>query len=196
MTANECLVPETKNELYDCCGSAFVENECQVFGVVNAVILAAIVVAIVALHFKSTWWHSNWLITCLLLFQILPAVWRTIFYLYGGFRGASPGEFITYSSSDSGDFVVSLTGFAMYMHQLRTKLANHENPEFDYGKYKLRIIGFFWLMFVIYSVYWGIFYWVSLDKRDMSYVDFATSAYFMALIVVYLVVGCGLIDQI
>ena len=51
-------------------------------------------------------------------------------------------------------------------------------------------------MFAVYSVYWGSFYWVSLDKRDMSYVDFATSTYFVGLIVAYLVVGCGLIDQI
>ena len=124
MTANECLVPETENELYDCCGSSLIENECKVFGYTNAVLLAAMPLAIVVLHFKSKWWNDNWLITCLLLFQILPAVWRTIFYLYGGFKGASPGEFITYASSDSGDFVVSLTGFAMYMSQLKTTFAN------------------------------------------------------------------------
>ena len=51
-------------------------------------------------------------------------------------------------------------------------------------------------MFAVYSVYWGSFYWVSLDKRDMSYVDFATSTYFIGLIVANLVVGCGLIEQI
>ena len=115
MTVDECLVPETTDELYDCCGSALVENECKIFGVTNAVILGAIVVSMIALHFKSKWWNDNWLITCLLVFQVLPAVWRTIFYLGGGFKGTSPGEFITYASSDSGDFVVSLTGFAMYM---------------------------------------------------------------------------------
>ena len=116
MTIEDCLVPETQREIYDCCGSAFLENECRTFGVINAVITAAIVITIVVLHFKSTWWHSNWLITFILFFQILPAVWRTLFYLRGGFVGAGPFNYITDSSSDSGDFVVCLTGFAMYLH--------------------------------------------------------------------------------
>jgi len=51
-------------------------------------------------------------------------------------------------------------------------------------------------MFAIYSCYWGTFYWVSLDTRSMAYVDYATSAYFLGLIVTYLIIGCGLIDSI
>jgi len=68
MTVDECLVPEMANEHYDCCGSDLVENECRVFGVTNAVILAAIVISTIALHFRSKWWNDNWLITCLLIF--------------------------------------------------------------------------------------------------------------------------------
>ena len=115
-----------------------------------------------------------------------------LFYLRGGFVGAGPFNYITDSSSDSGDFVVCLTGFAMYLHQVRTRLANLGNPNFNYSNFKCRIIGFFWLMFFVYSCYWATFYWISLDKRDLVYVDFATSAYFFALIILYLVIGCGL----
>ena len=116
MTVNDCLVPETEYEIYDCCGSVFIETECKTFGIINALIILSIVIAIVVLHFKSTWWNNNWLITFMLIFQILPAVWRTLFYLRGGFKGAGPFNYITDRSSDSGDFVVTLTGFAMYLH--------------------------------------------------------------------------------
>ena len=115
MTANECLVPETTNELYDCCGSALIENECKIFGVTNAAIGGAILISTIALHFKSKWWNDNWLITCLLVFQLIPSGWRTYFYLSSGFKGTTADMFITVANSDAGDFVVSLTGFAMYM---------------------------------------------------------------------------------
>ena len=55
---NECLVPETSNELYDCCGSILIESECEVFGILNAVILGSLVISIFVLHFKSTWFHN------------------------------------------------------------------------------------------------------------------------------------------
>ena len=75
---------------------------------------------------------------------------------------------------------------------MRVRIANLGNQEFDYGRLKCRIIGFFWLMFIVYSCVWAGFYWVSLDKRDLVYVNGYTSAYFIGLIVLYLVVGCGL----
>ena len=51
-------------------------------------------------------------------------------------------------------------------------------------------------MFIVYSCFWATFYWFSLDKRDMVYIHYYTAAYFFALIVLYLVVGCSLISQI
>ena len=114
--ANECLVPETKNEMYDCCGSDVAIYECEVFGFINAIMLVSIVTSIFVLHYKSTWFHNNWLLTFTLCFQVLPALWRTLFLLHAGYKGASPGQYIVFRSSDAGDFVVSLTGFAMYMY--------------------------------------------------------------------------------
>jgi len=61
---------------------------------------------------------------------------------------------------------------------------------------KSRLIAGFWIFFAIYSVYWGSFYYISLDKRNLSYVDFAVSFYFGVLIILYLVLGAGLIKQI
>ena len=84
----------------------------------------------------------------------------------------------------------------MYLYQLKTKFANLDNQEFDYRRMKCRQIGYFWLFFGIYSIYWGSFYYVSLDKRNLSYVDFAVSFYFGVLIILYLVLGVGLIKQI
>ena len=55
---SECLVPETKNELFDCCGSDLIESECQVFGIINAVILGGLVISIFVLHCRSTWFHN------------------------------------------------------------------------------------------------------------------------------------------
>ena len=54
-------------------------------------------------------------------------MWRSLFLLYGGFKGATPGEYITYRSSDAGDLVYSLTGFAMLLYILKEKYANTDN---------------------------------------------------------------------
>lgn len=54
----------------------------------------------------------------------------------------------------------------------------------------------FWIFFAIYSVYWGTFYWVALDKRSLIWVDLAVSAYFAFLIVLYLILGVSLIKVI
>lgn len=123
----------------------------------------------------------------------MPAVWRTIFYLYGGFPGATAFEFITYRSSDPGDFVVSLTGFAMYLYQLKEKYKNEKNPSFDYKGLKKKLAIGFWVMFAVYSCYWGLFYWITLNNNSLVYVDLAVSAYFAFLIVLYLIIGIPLI---
>lgn len=116
--------------------------------------------------------------------------------LYGGFKGASPGEYITYRSSDPGDFVVSLTGFAMYMHVLKEKYANTDNQDFDHKALKCRFYGYFWLFFTIYSCYWGVAYWISLRERNLAVVDYAVSAYFAVCILLYIYVGKSLTNQI
>ena len=116
---NQCLVPEMSNELYDCCGSDAIEATCTAFGSANAVVLGLIVISWVALMAKSDWFRYQLLLSFTFLFQLLPAVWRTWFYLSAGWKPTSPGVYITIRSSDSGDFVVSLVAFAMYMYQLQ-----------------------------------------------------------------------------
>ena len=54
----------------------------------------------------------------------------------------------------------------------------------------------FWIFFAIYSVYWGTFYYVSKEVKNLAWVDFATSAYFGFLIILYVVVGTKLIKAI
>jgi len=76
---------------------------------------------------------------------------------------------------------------------LQTKWANADEPTFDYHKLKVRLTIGFWVMFAVYSCYWGAFYWVSLDKYSLVYVDLAVSAYFAFLIVLYLIRGTKLI---
>mmetsp|Transcript_8320 Transcript_8320/g.11510 ORF Transcript_8320/g.11510 Transcript_8320/m.11510 type:complete len:107 (+) Transcript_8320:203-523(+) len=104
------------NELYDCCGSATVEATCTAFGSIHAVVLGAILISWAILLIKSTWFRNQLLLSFTVLFQVLPAVWRTWFYLSAGWQGTTAFTYITIRSSDSGDFVVSLTAFAMYLY--------------------------------------------------------------------------------
>lgn len=194
--SNPCLVPEMSNELYDCCGSDTIEATCNAFGWINAIVLGGIVISWMALLFKNDWFRSQLLLSFAILFQCLPGMWRTWFYLSAGFKGTSPGTYITIRSSDSGDFVVSLTAFAMYLYQLQQKYSNVTDPEFDYRNLRKWLAIGFWIFFAIYSCYWGGFYWVSLDTRNMAWVDFATSAYFGFLIILYIVLGTKLVKAV
>lgn len=72
------------NELYDCCGSASIEATCTAFGIINATILGVIVISWGMLLYKSTWFRNQLLLSFTVLFQVLPAVWRTWFYLSAG----------------------------------------------------------------------------------------------------------------
>lgn len=54
----------------------------------------------------------------------------------------------------------------------------------------------FWVFFALYSCWWGGFYWVSMNERNLAWVDFATSAWFAVLIVVYIYLGTKLIKAI
>ena len=185
------------NELYDCCGSDTIEATCTAFGSINAVVLGLIVLSWGTLMCKSDWFRYQLLLSFTFLFQLLPAFWRTYFYLSAGFKPTSPGVYITIRSSDSGDFVVSLVGFAMYMYQLQQKYAKGPtDPEFDYHALRKRLAIGFWIFFGLYSCYWGGFYFYSKEERNLAWVDFATSAWFAVLIVVYIVIGTKLIKSI
>lgn len=80
----------------------------------------------------------------------------------------------------------------MYMFQLEQKYARHGDPEFDYRALRKRLAIGFWIYFALYSCYWGGFWYVSDEKRNMAWVDFATSAYFAFLIVLFIVRGHAL----
>lgn len=104
--------------------------------------------------------------------------------------------YITIRSSDSGDFVASLCAFAMYLYQLEQKFKHYNDPEFDYHKLRKRLAIGFWVFFALYSCYWGGFYVYSKEQRNLAWVDFATSAWFAVLFVVYLVLGTRLVKAI
>lgn len=82
--ANPCLVPEMSNELYDCCGSDTIEATCTAFGSINAVVMAGIVLSWIYLVIKNDWFRSQLLLSFTFLFQLLPGLWRTWFYLSAG----------------------------------------------------------------------------------------------------------------
>jgi len=73
------------NELYDCCGSDAIEATCHAFGWINAIVLGLIVLSWVLLLIKNEWFRSQLLLSFTFLFQVLPAVWRSYFYLEAGF---------------------------------------------------------------------------------------------------------------
>ena len=185
-----------KNELYDCCGSSAAEATCNTFGSINAVILASIVISWLILVIKNDWFRSQLLLSFTFLFQLLPAIWRTWFYLSAGWPGTTPGTYITIRSSDSGDFVVSLVAFLMYLYQLTKKFENKHDPEYNYRHLKKWLAIGFWIFFGLYSVYWGTFYVISKDKRNLAWVDFATSAWFAVLVIAYIIQGMRLIKSI
>ena len=84
----------------------------------------------------------------------------------------------------------------MYLHLLKEKYANSDNQDFDFTALKSRYYRYFWLMFAIYSVYWGTFWYISAEARNLAYVDYAVSVYLAACIALYLYVGNGLTRQI
>ena len=84
----------------------------------------------------------------------------------------------------------------MYLYQLRVKYEKVGDPEFDYRNLRKWLAIGFWIFFALYSCYWATFYFVSLDKRNMIWVDFATSAWFAVLFVAYIVLGTRLIKAI
>ena len=116
---SQCLVPGMFHELYDCCVSSAAGTTCKVFGSLNAILMAFIVIAWIILLIKNKWFRNNLLMSYVFLFQLLPSMWRTWFYLSGGFEGSDDSFiYIMTKSSDSGDFVVSLTALAMHLYLL------------------------------------------------------------------------------
>ena len=86
----------------------------------------------------------------------------------------------------------------MYLYQLRVKYEKiaDPDPEFDYRKLRKWLAIGFWIFFILYSCYWATFWNFSMDKRNLSWIDFATSAWFGVLIIVYIYLGTRLIKAI
>jgi len=73
------------NELYDCCGSDTIEATCTAFGSINAIVFGGIILSWLYLLVKNEWFRSQLLLSFTVLFQVLPGMWRTWFYLSAGF---------------------------------------------------------------------------------------------------------------
>jgi len=86
----------------------------------------------------------------------------------------------------------------MYLYQLRVKYEKvaDPDPEFDYKKLRKWLAIGFWIFFIAYSGYWALFWNFSMDKRNLAWIDFATSAWFGVLIIVYIYIGTRLIKAI
>ena len=197
--SDECLVPEmTTGEIYECCVSDAAGATCTAFGSINAVIVAFIVLSTAMLNFRSDWYRYNLILSFATIYQFLPAVWRTLFYLWAGFEGADgSGYYRTFRCSDSGDFVVSLVGFAMYLYQLQKKYEGRTtDSSYDIHPLRNQLAFGFWAFFGVYSIWWYYFFVQTKNTFDMAWVDFATSIWFAALIPVYQVLGTNLIKTI
>ena len=196
---SDCLVPKmTNGELYECCVSDAAAATCQVFGSINAVIVGLIVSSFFFLVFTSGWYQYRLLLWFTFLFQLLPATWRAIFYLYAGYPDHNnEGTYRTIRESDSGDFVVSLVGFAMYLYQLTMKYEKATtDPSYDHHALRNRLAFGFWGFFGLYSVWWYSAHLKSKAEADLLWVDFATVIWFPALIPVYYIVTNNLIKSI
>ena len=86
----------------------------------------------------------------------------------------------------------------MYLYQLKRKYQaeNTQDASFDYANFKKKLCWSFWGFFLIYSCFWGTFYYISKEKGNLAWVDLFASTYFIALIPAYLIVGTGLIKEI
>ena len=195
-STNPCLIPEMPNELYDCCGGDVIEDTCNTFGYANFTILGGILLVWGYLVFCNEWFRNQLLLSFTFFFQLLPAFWRSWFYLYSSHKGETAFNYMLFRASDSGYFVISMVAFALYLYQVQQKYARANDPGFDYHKLRKRLcIGFF-SFFAIYAGYWsGVFYY-RWSLRNLAWIDFATSGWFAIFIVVYLVLGTRLIKAI
>ena len=117
MVNTACLVPEfTNGELFDCCGSDGVVLICHTFGAIYGVILVWVVFMLFYLNFTNTWIRRNFVLTCIIFWQIMPALMRSWFYWKTGHAGNSADEYIMIRPSDQGDFLASLIAFLMYLY--------------------------------------------------------------------------------
>ena len=189
----------TTGEIFECCVSDAAGAVCTTFGSINGVLVGAIVLSTIMLNFTSDWYRYNLLFSFATIYQLLPAIWRTLFYSSAGFEGNASGSgwYRTFRCSDSGDFVVSLVGFAMYMYQLEQKYTGKATDS-SYDNHSLRnqLAFGFWAFFGVYSIWWYFFFVQTRNTFDMAWVDFATSIWFVALIPVYHYLGNKLIKSI
>ena len=189
----------TTGEIYECCVSDAAGAVCTTFGLINAVVVVLIVIWTIMLNLWSEWYRYNLLFNFATIYQLLPAIWRAIFYLEAGFPGDSgSGWYRTFRSSDSGDFVVSLVGFAMYLYLLPeryTAEASYSGERENYHTLRNQLAFGFWAFFGVYSIWWYFFFVKTRDTFDMAWVDFATSIWFAALIPVYHYLGNRLIKS-
>ena len=95
--------------------------------------------------------------------QFVALVFRAFFLLSAGKLGADALHFIGFRSADPGASIVAFIAFTMYIYQLKMKFKHADNPKFDYWALKLSLVRWFWLYMVLYAIYWGTFFAVSLD---------------------------------
>ena len=91
---------------------------------------------------------------------------------------------------------MAFIAFTLYIYQLKEKFKNHDEPDFDYWTLKKSLLNWFWLYSVLYGLYWGTFFFMSLDKKNLTYIDFTMSAAFPIMMLILISQGVGLIKQI
>ena len=70
------------------------------------------------------------------------------------------------------------------------------DADFDYKVFKKNIGIIFWVFYVLYSAIWTVEYQYSDNRRDMKYVDYATSAWMFAIIAGFFILESSLIQAV
>ena len=131
-----------------------------------------------------------------LFFQFVAVIFRVFFLLYAGKVGSPIGHFILFRSVDAGQSILAFIALTLYIYQLKEKFRNHDEADFDYWALKRTLLCRFWMYFVLFGLYWGTFFFMSMDKKNLTYIDFATSAVFPIMMLILLAQVVGLIKQI
>ena len=79
---------------------------------------------------------------------------------------------------------------------MKEKFKNHDDANFDYWGFKKSMLCWFWTYTVFFGLYWGSFFFMSLDKKNLTYIDLSTSAIYPIMMLILLAQGVALIKKL
>jgi len=111
---DDCRVPGTKHEYFDCCFSLS-HSTCESFGYTNIAILMIMLAVFIRLLFKSTWFRFNKLLLFTCLFQFLVLASRIVYMFHAGYKGSSKLVYMLFKAGGPSFTILSLFAFLAYL---------------------------------------------------------------------------------